>query len=85
MGIFTWDMASCVQMVRKEIQCIKYSEVLQEVLVSSLILLIVFLVVTTRTLSTFAESNMATIGSGRMLHLKGKESSQIISTVPHNG
>jgi len=79
MGIFTWDLASCVQMVGKEKQCIKYLEVLREVLISSLILLIVFLVVTTRTLSTFAESNTATIGSGRILHSKGKEDSLTVS------
>ena len=79
MGIFTWDLASCVQMVGKEKQCIKYLEVLREVLISSLILLIVFLVVTTRTLSTFAESNTATIGSGRTLHSKGKEDSLTVS------
>jgi hypothetical protein len=84
MGIFTWDMASCVQMVRKEKKCIEYLKVLQGVLVSSLILLTVFLVVTTRTLLTFAdpfaESNTATIGSGRILHSKGKEDSLIVST-----
>ena len=80
MGIFTWDMASCVQMVRKEKKCIEYLKVLQGVLVSSLILLIVFLVVTTRTLSTFAESNTATIGSGRILHSKGKEDSLTVLT-----
>ena len=79
MGIFTWGMASCVQMVGKEKQCIRYFEVLREVLISSLILLIVFLVVTTRTLSTFAESNTATIGSGRILHSKGKEDSLTVS------
>jgi len=79
MGIFTWDLASCVQMVGKEKQCIRYLEVLREVLISSLILLIVFLVVTTRTLSTFAESNTATIGSGRILHSKGKEDSLTVS------
>ena len=79
MGIFTWGMASCVQMVGKEKQCIRYLEVLREVLISSLILLIVFLVVTTRTLSTFAESNTATIGSGRILHSKGKEDSLTVS------
>ena len=79
MGIFTWGMASCVQMVGKEKQCIRYLEVLREVLISSLILLIVFLVVTTRTLSTFAESNTATIGSGRILHSKGKENSLTVS------
>ena len=79
MGIFTWGMASCVQMVGKEKQCIRYLEVLRGVFVSSLILLIVFLVVTTRTLSTFAESNTATIGSGRILHSKGKENSLTVS------
>ena len=73
MGIFTWGMASCVQMVGKEKQCIRYLEVLRGVFVSSLILLIVFLVVTTRTLSTFAESNTATIGSGRIVTSKIKE------------
>ena len=86
MGIFTWDLASCVQMVGKEQQCIKYLEVLREVLISSLILLIVFLVVTTSTLSTFAESNTATIGSGRILHSKGKEDSLTVSIErPHSG
>ena len=79
MGIFTCDLASCVQMVGKEKQCIRYLEVLGEVLISSLIFLIVFLVVTTRTLSTFAESNTATIGSGRILHSKGKENSLTVS------
>ena len=86
MGIFTWDMASCVQMVGKEKKCIEYLKVLQGVLVSSLILLTVFLVVTTRTLLTFAESNTATIGSGRILHSKGKEDSLIVSIKrPLNG
>ena len=86
MGLFTWDMASCVQMVGKEKKCIEYLKVLQGVLVSSLILLTVFLVVTTRTLSTFAESNTATIGSGRILHSKGKEDSLIVSIKrPLNG
>ena len=79
MDIFSWDVASCVQMVGKEKQCIRYLEVLRGVFVSSLILLIVFLVVTTRTLSTFAESNTATIGSGRILHSKGKENSLTVS------
>ena len=84
MGIFTWDLASCVQMVRKETVCTKYLKALREVLVSSLILLTVFLVITTKSLSHFAEWNTDMIGSGRTLHSKGKDHSLMIIKKPHD-
>ena len=84
MDILTWDLASCVQMVGKETVCTKYLKALQEVLVSSLILLTVFLVITTKSLSHFAEWNTDMIGSGRTLHSKGKDPSQMVIKKPHD-
>ena len=72
-------------MERKKEKCKEYLKILQGVLVSSVVLSIVFLAITMRTLSIFAEPNMALNGSGRILLGKGKEDSQIISTeMSHN-
>ena len=50
----------------------------QKVLVASLILLVVFLMLTTRTLSIIAEQNTGMIGSGRTALTKGKDDSQML-------
>ena len=72
-------------MERKKEEWKEYMRILQEVLVSLVVLSIVFLAITMKTLSTFAEPNMALNGSGRILLGKGKEDSQIISAeMSHN-
>ena len=72
-------------MERKKEEWKEYMKILQEVLVSLVVLSIVFLAITMKTLSTFAEPNMALNGSGRILLGKGKENFQIISTeMSHN-
>ena len=72
-------------MERKKEEWKEYMKILQEVLVSLVVLSIVFLAITMKTLSTFAEPNMALNGSGRILLGKGKEDFQIISTeMSHN-
>jgi len=53
---------------------------LQEVLVSLLVLSIIFLAITMKTLSLFAEQNMALIGSGHTLITKNKADFQITLT-----
>jgi len=64
----------------KDNKCTKHLSILQEVLVSLLVLSIVFLVITTKTLSIFAGQNTALTGSGRILHTKNKEDFQITLT-----
>ena len=67
-------------MVRKENKCTKHLKTLQEVLVSLLVLSLIFLVVTMKTSSIFAEQNMDPTGSGRILHGKNKDDFQITLT-----
>ena len=61
----------------KDNKCDQYLKTLQKVLVSLLVLSIVCLVITMRTLSIFAEQNTALTGSGRTLITKNKADSQI--------
>ena len=73
MDIFSWDVASCVQMVVKGAKCTKYLNTLQKVSVNLLILLVICSVMMTRTLLTSADTNTALIGSGRIVTSKIKE------------
>ena len=65
---------------RKDNKCTKHSNILQEVLVSLLVLSIVFLVITMKTLSIFAGQSMDPTGTGRILLTKGKDDFQITLT-----
>tara|TARA_E500000318_G_scaffold56581_1_gene52641 strand:+ start:4028 stop:4252 length:225 start_codon:yes stop_codon:yes gene_type:complete len=73
-------------MERKKEEWKEHLKILQEVLVSLLVLSIVFLAITMKTLSSFADTNMALNGSGRTISGKGKENFLIHSTEisPHN-
>jgi hypothetical protein len=65
---------------RKENTCTKHLKILQEALVSLLVLSIVFLVLTMKTLSIFAGQSMDPTGTGRTLLTKGKDDFQITLT-----
>jgi hypothetical protein len=73
-------------MERKKEEWKEHLKILQEVLVSLLVLSIVFLAITMKTLSGFADTNMVLNGSGRTIPGKGKENFLIHSTEisPHN-
>jgi|TARA_R100000027_G_scaffold32501_1_gene23802 hypothetical protein len=60
--------------VRKE----KLWNTFQNLLVALLVLLVVFLMLTTRTLSIIADQNTGMIGSGRTALTKGKDDSQML-------
>jgi|TARA_B100001093_G_scaffold510497_1_gene576493 hypothetical protein len=60
-------------MERKKEEWKEHLKTLQEVLVSLLVLSIIFLALTMKTLSSFADTNMALNGSGRTILGKGKE------------
>ena len=73
-------------MERKRKQWKEYTKTLREVSTILGVLSIIFLAIAMKTLSLFAEPNMALNGSGRILLGKGKEDFLIISTEmsPHN-
>ena len=57
--------------------------IFQNLLVTLLVLLVVFLMLTTKTLSIFADQNTGMIGSGRIALTKGKEDSRMLLTEKH--